>query len=72
MSIASLKLLVERLFKVRVARQVLALRLPHEDNLRSLGRDDTQSLAFFDTEVIERSLLHHPSRVYVIPWPSRP
>ena len=32
-------------------QQVLALRLPDEVGHRSLGKDDTQSLAFFDVEV---------------------
>lgn len=35
--------------------QVLALRLPGEEGRRSMGKDDTQSLAFFDVEVEHRN-----------------
>lgn len=51
MTVGALKLLAERLFKVKAARQVLALRLPGEEGTRELGKDDTQVLAFFNVEV---------------------
>ena len=50
-TIGSVRVLAERLFKVKAARQALALRLPGDAHRRSLGSDDTQSLSFFAIEV---------------------
>ncbi len=50
-TIGNVRVLAERLFKVKAARQALALRLPGDAQPRSLGSDDTQSLSFFEMEV---------------------
>ena len=51
MTIGNMKVLAERLFKLKAARQALLLRLPGDELLRSLGTDDTQPLSFFGVEV---------------------
>ncbi len=51
MSIGNLRVLAERLFKLKAAQQALLLRLAGDALLRSLGTDDTQPLSFFGVEV---------------------
>ena len=51
MTIGNLRVLAERLFKIRAAHQALLLRLPGDDQPRSLGKDNTQPLSFFEVEV---------------------
>ena len=61
MTIGDLRVLAERLFKIKAAQQALCLRLPDNDQPRSLGKDDTQPLSFFEVEVrhdVCKSCLH--------------
>ncbi len=51
MTIGNLRVLAERLFKLKAAQQALQLRLPGDELLRSLGTDDTQPVSFFGVEV---------------------
>ena len=51
MTIGNMRVLAERLFRLKAAHQALLLRLPGDKRLRSLGRDDTQPLSFFEVEV---------------------
>ena len=57
MTIGNLRVFAERLFRLRGAQQALVLRLPGDEQLRSLGNDDTQPLSFYEVEV--RQILRH-------------
>lgn len=60
MTIGNLRVLAERLFRIRAGHQALRLRLPGEIQPRSLGKDDTQPLSFFEVEVRDACALIIP------------
>ncbi len=53
-TVAALKLLCERLFKVKADRQALLLADPDTGAVEDIAQDDTRELAFYNIQVCQQ------------------